>query len=136
MTQDDPGPAAPVEQPADPERSGADVVEAVETAAAGTPHGGVQTSPAQMKPHAAPVEQVRGDEAMTEGQVTAGAGTGGTAGLGDAATTPSNPSPAEAGSGGAQSIVGARVSDRLSAGEEPPGNPPFSDDALSDRDAS
>ena len=78
MTQDHSEPSDPpvVEQPAHPERSGDDVVEAVETASAGTPHGGVQTSPEQMKPHAAPVEQVRDDAAMTEGQVVDGPGTG------------------------------------------------------------
>ncbi len=120
MTENTPQAEAPVgEQSAQPERSGADVVEAVEVASAGTPHGGVQTRPADMKPHAASVEQVRGDDAMTEGQVVTGPGTGGTA--------PSNPDPAEAGSGGAQSVVGARVSDRLAAGEPAPDGPPFSD---------
>lgn len=121
MTENSSGRDAPVgEQSSDPERSGADVVEAVETAAAGTPHGGVQTRPEEMKPHAAPVEQVHGDAAMTQGQVVDGPG--------DGSETPTNPSPAEAGSGGAQSVVGARVSDRLSAGEEAAGGPPFSDE--------
>lgn len=55
------------QQSADPERSGADVVEAVERASAGTPHGGVQTPPDQAKPHAARVEQVRDDPDMTGG---------------------------------------------------------------------
>ena len=54
-------------EPADHERSGADVVEAVETAAEGTPHDGVQIAPEDAKPHTAPVEQVRDDPAMTEG---------------------------------------------------------------------
>lgn len=55
-----------------PERSGQDVVAAVERAAEGTPHDGVQTPPEQAKPHRAPVEQVRDDPAMTQGQVVQG----------------------------------------------------------------
>lgn len=122
MTQGSPGPEAPVgQQGADPGRSGADVVEAVQTAADGTPHGGVQTGPDRTKPHAAPVEQVRGDPAMTGGQVVDGPGT--------RPDTPAGPSPAEVGSGGAQSIVGARVSDRVSAGEPAPEGPPFDEGA-------
>lgn len=121
MTQSEQGSESPVgHQSVHGERSGADVVEAVETAADGTQHGGVQTDPAEMKPHAAPVEQVRGDEAMTKGQVVDGPGT--------QATTPENPSPLAAGSGGAQSIVGGRVSDRISAREQPPSGPPFDDE--------
>lgn len=125
MTQGETG--TPVgEESADPGRSGDDVVEAVETASAGTPHGGVQTRPEDMKPHAAPVEQVRDDPAMTEGQVTGGPGSG--------STTPDGPSPADAGSGGAQSVVGARVSDRVAAGEDAPGGPPFDDEDSAERD--
>jgi len=121
MTQGDAEPDSPVgHQSVHAERSGADVVEALETAADGTQHGGVQTDPADMKPHAAPVEQARGDEAMTQGQLVDGPGIG--------KTTPENPSPAAAGSGGAQSIVGGRGSDRISAGEQPPTGPPFDDE--------
>lgn len=111
MTQ---GPDRP-QQPTVPERSGATVAEAVDTASSGTPHDGVQAPVEQAKPHAAPVEQVRGDAEMTQGQVVDGPGA--------AATTPSNPDPAQAGSGGAQSQVGARVSDRVSAGEDMPERP-------------
>jgi len=38
------------------------------------------------------------------------------------------PDPSEAGSGGAQSVVGARTSDRLAAGEPKPAGPPFDTD--------
>lgn len=93
---------------AQPERSGADVAEAVDTAADGTAHGGVQSDPADMKPHAAPVEQVQGDPSMTEGQVVDGPGTG--------SSTPPQPGPV--GSGGAQAVVGPRESDRLAGGGE------------------
>ncbi len=97
------------------DRSGPDVVAAVERAAAGTQGGGVQTPPERAKPHEAPVEQVRGDEAMTGGQVVTGPG--------ERADTPSSPDPAASGSGGAQSMVGARISDRVAAGEDPPAAP-------------
>jgi hypothetical protein len=59
--------------PEDPSRSGRDVREGVDRAAAGTPSEGVQTPPEDAKPHAAPVEQVRDDPGMTEGQVVEGA---------------------------------------------------------------
>ena len=94
------------------DRSGPDVVAAVERAAAGTQGGGVQTPPERAKPHEAPVEQVRGDEAMTGGQVVPGPG--------ERADIPSSPDPAASGSGGAQSMAGARISDRVAAGEDPP----------------
>jgi len=118
VTQDEPGPDPTEHAPADHGRSGDDVVEAVETAAAGTPHDGVQTAPEDMKPHASPVEQVRGDEGMTQGQGTDGQGTDGPGGpsptseVSGTSEAPSSPDPAEAGSGGAQSMVGGRVSDR------------------------
>ena len=70
MPDDDAGPGGPT--PEDPSRSGRDVREAVDRAAAGTPSEGVQTSPEDAKPHAAPVEQVRDDPAMTQGQVVEG----------------------------------------------------------------
>ena len=38
---------------------------------------------------------------------------------------PTGPSPADIGSGGAQRIEGARISDRVSAGEDVPDGPPF-----------
>lgn len=115
VTQDDMTQDAPATTAGDASRSGRDVVEAVERAAAGTRHDGVQTAPEDAKPHAAPVEQVRGDSSMTTGRVGDGPG---------AASRPSaNPDPAAAGSGGAQSVVGARVSDREAAGEQPPADP-------------
>ena len=48
------------------------VREAVDRAAEGTPSEGVQTPPEDAKPHAAPVEQVRDDPAMTTGQAVEG----------------------------------------------------------------
>jgi hypothetical protein len=103
---EDDGPAA------DASRSGKDVVQGVERAALGTPDGGVQTPPEQAKSHSAPVEQVRGDPAMTEGQVVDGPGS--------AADEVPDPDPAASGSGGAQSVVGARTSDREAARDGEP----------------
>lgn len=103
---DDDGPAA------DASRSGDDVVQAVERAAAGTPADGVQTPPEQAKSQSAPVEQVRGDRAMTKGQVVDGPGS-------DADEVP-HPDPTASGSGGAQSVVGARASDREAARDGKP----------------
>jgi hypothetical protein len=43
----------------------------------------------------------------------------------DAAPPAGNPDPAQAGSGGAQSIVGARASDRVAGGEPLPDSPAY-----------
>ena len=104
----------PADDPAEHARSGADVAEAVRVAEQGTGIGEVHTLPDE--PGSAPVEQAAGDAAMT-----------GTAGDGpdDAAPAAGNPDPARAGSGGAQSIVGARASDRVAAGEELPDSPAY-----------
>lgn len=109
-------PAAEV--PADDERSGDNVVEAVETLASGTQHKGVQTSPSKAKSRRAPVEQVRGDEEMTEGQdVTGSSGSGDADGSqGDPVATPTRTGE----SGAAQSTAGARESDRVSAQDRRP----------------
>jgi hypothetical protein len=105
--------------PADHSRSGADVGEAVDIAESGTKAQGDHSHPERAKSGEAPVEQVFNDPAMTEGQRTV-TGSSTTAG-----TVPPGPSPAEAGSGGAQSVVGARESDRLAAGEPPTTGKPF-----------
>jgi hypothetical protein len=102
----------PADGPADHSRSGADVAEAVRVAEQGTGVEEVHTPPAQ--PGSAPVEHAAGDPAMT-----------GTEGAADDAPAAGNPDPAQAGSGGAQSIVGARASDRVAAGEPLPDSPPY-----------
>ena len=104
---------------ADQSRSGADVGEAVDVAEAGTKAQGDHSHPERAKTGKAPVEQVFNDPAMTEGRRVV---------TGSAKATkavPPGPSPAEAGSGGAQSVVGARESDRLAAGEPPASGKPF-----------
>ncbi|HEY6747828.1 MAG TPA: hypothetical protein VI357_19185 [Mycobacteriales bacterium] len=92
------------------ERSGADVVEGVETAAAGTPHDGVLRPPEESKARTAPVEQVRDDPAMTEGQVVGQREE-------EAAEVPETRVPEAPLSGGAQTIAGGRISDRVSAAD-------------------
>jgi hypothetical protein len=108
------------QNPADHSRSGENIADAVERAVAGTPEEDVLTpATKQDKPGGAPVEHVHGDPAMTEGQVVTGPGT--------PAGSP-GPSPAETGSsGGAQSQIGGRVSDRLSGGEPQPAGEPFTE---------
>ena len=112
-------PAPGADVPADHARTGADVGEAVDIAEAGTKAQGDHSHPERAKSGEAPVEQMFNDPAMTEGQRTVtGSGT-------PAGAVPPGPSPAEAGSGGAQSVIGARESDRLAAGEPPTKGKPF-----------
>lgn len=110
---------------ADDSRSGGDIAEAINTAETGTALHETHTHPERTKSGEAHVEQAAGDPAMTQGQRVRGAEDPGVSG----------PSPADAGSGGAQSLVGARVSDRLAAGEPQPAGSPFdteTDDTASD----
>ncbi len=104
----------PADDPAEHGRSGADVAEAVRVAEQGTGIGETHTLPDE--PGSAPVEQAAGDPAMT--------GSGGGA-PDDDAPAAGNPDPAQAGSGGAQSIVGARASDRVAGGEDLPDSPAY-----------
>lgn len=122
--QDDPSQAGRASSGADAQsddsRSGADVAEAVDVAESGTRAQGDHSHPERAKSGEAPVEQVFDDPAMTEGQRT-GTGSGPTP-----EGTPRGRSAADAGSsGGAQSVVGARESDRLAAGEPPAAGAPF-----------
>lgn len=110
--------------PGDDERSGENVVEGVDTLAAGTRSAGVQKSPDRAKARRSPVEQVRGDEDMTEGQEVTGSGESGS---GDSASPagsgglgPSEAPTSGGVSGGAQSIAGGRVSDRVAADDGRP----------------
>lgn len=103
-------------EPADADRSGETVVEGVETLAAGTQHAGVLRPPEEAKPRSAPVEQVAGDPDMTQGQVVEGPGKAG----GPRPEVPTGRTPEAPISGGAQSMPGGRVSDRLSASDQRP----------------
>lgn len=96
------------------ERSGADVAEAVEVAAAGSHHEGVERPPSEADPGDSPVEQTTDDPAMTGGQVVGGPGTPG----GPHPAPPTAPTPEAPVGGGAQSLPGARVSDRVAAEDD------------------
>ncbi|TQS41083.1 hypothetical protein [Cryptosporangium phraense] len=86
------------ENPAAHERSGADVVEAVGAAEHDSALHETHTHPEQNKPGESYVERAQGDPAMTE------------------PASDEEPQSAAA----AQAQRGARVSDRLAAGEDPP----------------
>jgi hypothetical protein len=92
-------------------RSGADVAEAIRVAERGSAVQEVHDRPGETSPGEAPVERSAGDPEMTEGQVVlgedaAGGGTG------------SGPAAPDGVSGGAQSVQGARASDRVAADPE------------------
>jgi hypothetical protein len=98
---------------ADHSRSGDDIAEAIEVAERGSSVEEAHDRGTENKPGAAPVEQRAGDPEMTEGQVVLGEGEPGrhrSIGL----------DPEAGSSGAAQSQPGARVSDRVAAGETPP----------------
>lgn len=65
MSTDSSGGVVPGDTPASDERTGETVEEAVDVAAAGTQHGGTETSPEDARSGEAPVEQVRDDPDMT-----------------------------------------------------------------------
>jgi hypothetical protein len=113
------GPESPTEHTsAASSRSGPDVVEAVEVAERGSSVQEMRDRPEDSKSGTAPVERSAGDPEMTEGQVVLGDGEPGEE------RTP-GADPRNAGSGGAQSARGARVSDRVAGGEPAPGGEPF-----------
>jgi hypothetical protein len=94
----------------DDSRSGADIAEAIEVAERGSSVQAVHDRGPEDRTGEAPVEQVRDDPEMTEGQVVLGDDGTGTGTGGPAGGTPS--------SGAAQSVIGARASDKRAAGED------------------
>jgi hypothetical protein len=101
---------------ADHSRSGGDIAEAIEVAERGSSVQEVHDRGTENTTGEAPVEQTAGDPEMTEGQVVLGEGEPGrhrSIGL----------DPEGGSSGAAQSAPGARVSDRVAAGETPPPDP-------------
>jgi hypothetical protein len=108
-----------------PERSGSTVDEAVAKAEEGSQVEGVHTPSGQEESGESRVEQMADVEGVTEGRVDGSPG--------DSATAPEpGPSPADVGAGGAQRIVGARISDRVAGGEPVPDGPPFETDSEGD----
>lgn len=104
----------------DHDRGGSDIDEAVAESEDGSQVEGVH-KPAE--PGAAPGDSRL--EQMTEVEgLTAGGNVHGDPDEATALLEP-GPSPAEIGSGGAQRIVGARISDRVAAGQPVPDGPPF-----------
>jgi hypothetical protein len=97
---------------ADHSRSGADIAEAIEVAEQGSSVEEVHDQGTEAKSGTGPVERSAGDPEMTEGQVVHGSG-------GDDGAPSAAPGPTEVSSGVAQSVVGARASDQVAAGEEP-----------------
>jgi hypothetical protein len=114
----------------DETRSGADIAEAIEVAERGSAVEEVHEGWEHAGPAA--VEGVAGDPDMTEGEVVHGEGGHGSGEHGGdehgGGEPGEAPNPAAAGSGGAQSVVGPRTSDRLAAGEPKPAGPPFDTD--------
>ncbi len=107
-----------VEQPAaDHSRSGASIDEAIETAQAGSRVEGTHTTAQQADQSEERAAEIRDYHAEAESGPGAPAGPPPVAERG--------PSPTESGSGGAQNIMGARISDRVSAGEPVPDGAPF-----------
>jgi len=118
MTEPDPGTSSQADSLGAPEheRSGSNVDEAVEKAEQGSQVEGVHTPSGEAASGDSRVEQMR--DVDVEGTPDANPG--------ETVTPPEpGPSPTEVGSGGAQRVVGARVSDRVAGGESAPGGPPF-----------
>jgi hypothetical protein len=106
----------------DPTRGGADIDEAIANSEKGSQVEGVHTREGMAESGESRLEQMPEVEGVTEGRVD-----------GDPSaphqTPKPGPSPRDLGSGGAQRIAGARISDRKSAGEAVPDGPPFDKDS-------
>ncbi|MDQ2750807.1 MAG: hypothetical protein ABI775_00690 [Pseudonocardiales bacterium] len=106
----------------DETRGGPTFDEAVDNAEAGSQVEGVHTPSGEARPGESRVEQMPDVEGVTEGHV-----------VGDkhapSDTPKPGPAPGGIGSGGAQRVEGARISDRISAGEAVPDGPPFDPDS-------
>ena len=98
----------------DHSRSGENIAEAIEVAERGSAVEEVHDQGTEATSGEAPVEQTAGDPEMTEGQVVYGSGDDG-----EGAAPGTSPGPTGESSGVAQSVVGARPSDQVAAGEDP-----------------
>jgi hypothetical protein len=98
----------------EPSRGGPDVDAAVQNAESDTQTEGVHRS--------APPGQAVGDSRLEQMREVD------TSGERAEPDIPEGPLPGEVGAGGAQRIVGARISDRVAGGAERPAGPPFDDD--------
>jgi hypothetical protein len=73
--------------------------------------------PGEDEDHDSRLEQMPDVDGVSEGRVDGAPGGG--------SQPKPGPSPLDIGSGGAQRVEGARISDRISAGEPVPDGPPF-----------
>ncbi|GAB6898379.1 hypothetical protein [Kineosporia succinea] len=96
----------------DPSRGGSTIDEAVANAEAGSRAEGDHTPSGQAASGESRAEKMTEVDVVSEPRAS------------DEPPDP-GPSPVDVGSGGAQRVVGARVSDRVAAGETPPDGPPF-----------
>jgi hypothetical protein len=103
----------------DPSRGGPDIDAAVQNAESGSQAEGVHRP--------APPDEAVGDSRLEQMREVDQPGEQGEPDP-DAASTPDGPLPGEVGAGGAQRIVGARISDRVAGGADRPDGPPFDDD--------
>jgi hypothetical protein len=103
----------------DHSRSGADIAEAIGVAERGSSVEEVHDRGTEAKSGEAPVERTAGDPEMTEGQVVYGNDGGEEGGSAAPGTTPG---PTGESSGVAQSVVGARPSDEMAAGDDATGS--------------
>lgn len=102
----------------DHDRSGPTVDEAVDTAEEGSQVEGVHIPSGQAASGESRVEQMPEVQGVDEPRVDGNPGESGQSG-------PPGPGPDDIGSGGAQRLEGARISDREAAGEDVPEGPPF-----------
>ena len=98
----------------EPSRGGPDIDAAVQNAESDTQTEGVHRS--------APPGQGVGDSRLEQMREVD------TSGERAEPDVPEGPLPGEVGAGGAQRVVGARISDRVAGGAERPAGPPFDDD--------
>jgi hypothetical protein len=109
----------------DAARSGSTVDESVAAAEAGSQVEGVHTPSGKAE---------SGDSRLEHMPEVAGVGEPRIDGNPDESVEPPppGPEPLDIGSGGAQRIVGARISDRISADEPVPDGPPFTQDIVAE----
>jgi hypothetical protein len=115
-SNESPGMGSPV-----PERSGPTVDAAVARAEEGSQVDGVHTPSGQEASGDSRVERMVDVPGLTEPQAEATP-------VGSTPVPEPGPGPRDIGSGGAQRIAGARISDRVSAGEPVPDGVPFDED--------
>jgi hypothetical protein len=103
------------------ERSGRDIEEGIARAEEGTDEQGTHTLAGSGPSGDSRVERMADVEETTEGRVERDEGD-------PAAPLEPGPSPADVGSGGAQRVEGARISDRVAGSEPVPDGPPFDEE--------